>query len=130
VTGVLLGPDDEPQESGAVVAVHWGNYRRVELWISSGANVGSRYPLGNEFWVVWDRQRMPAGVTKQHPSWTDVLARGPVTLLVPGDRDAYLRGWRAGRRDLWRAMESVAEDHPYDVATNGGSESATGQELS
>lgn len=115
MTARLLGPADEPQNSGAVVAVHYGNYRRQEVWVSSGANIGNWYPLGGEFWAVWDRQRMPAGVTKQHPTWEDVLARGPVTLLVPGDAEAYRQGWRNGRRDLWQAMEGIAEDDPQEV---------------
>jgi hypothetical protein len=110
-----LGPDDEPQECGALVAVHLGDYRSQEVWVRSGAMIGNWYPLGGEFWAVWDRQRMPAGVTKQHPTWADVLARGPVTLLVPAGRDAYVAGWRAGRRDLWQSMESVAEDDPQEV---------------
>lgn len=108
----LLGPADEPQHSGAVVAVHYGDYRLQEVWVSSGANVGNWYPLGGEFWVTWDRQRMPAGVTQQHPHWEDVLARGPVTLLVSADVEAYRQGWRAGRRDLWQAMEEAVEAEP------------------
>jgi|SRR5882724_9185550 len=111
----LLGPADEPQQSGAVVAVHFGEYRDQELWVSSGANIGNWYPLGGEFWVVWDRKRMPSGVTMQHPTWSDVLARGPVTLLVPAGEEAYRQGWRAGRRDLWQAMEEVAEEDPSEV---------------
>ncbi len=108
----FLGPDDEPQQPGAVVAVHWGDYRRQEIWVNSGASFGKWYPLGGEFWAVWDRQRMPAGVTKQHPEWSDVLARGPVTLLTPADGSAYLAGWRNGRRALWQDMESMAEEDP------------------
>lgn len=115
----LLGPDDEPQQSGAVVAVHYGDYRRQEIWVSSGANIGNWYPLGGEFWLVWDRQRMPAGVTTQHPTWSDVLARGPVTLLVPAGAEAYRQGWRAGRRDLWQAMEDAAEEDPREEADRG-----------
>lgn len=110
----LLGPADEPQQSGAVVAIHHGDCRRQEIWVSSGANVGNWYPLGNEFWVVWDRQRMPSGVTMPHPHWEDVLARGPVTLLVAADGEAYRQGWRAGRRDLWQAMEETAEEDPRE----------------
>lgn len=109
---VLLGPSDEPQESGAVVAVNWGDYREQEIWVSSGANVGNWYPLGGEFWAVWDRKHMPPGVTKTHPTWEDVLARGPVTLLTAGDDETYTRGWRAGRRDLWQSMENEVDDDP------------------
>lgn len=53
MTARLLGRYDEPQDSGAVVAVHSGDYRRQEIWVNSGANVGTWYPLGGEFWVVW-----------------------------------------------------------------------------
>ncbi|GAA0493754.1 hypothetical protein Ade02nite_21190 [Paractinoplanes deccanensis] len=115
MTARLLGLNDEPQESGAVVAVHWGDYRRQEIWVNSGASVGTWFPLGGEFWVVWDRQRMPAGVTKQHPDWHDVCARGPVTLLVGADSDAYVQGWRAGRRGLWQQMEDVASEDPREA---------------
>jgi hypothetical protein len=31
----LLGPHDEPQQSGAVVAVHYGDYRRQEVWMEN-----------------------------------------------------------------------------------------------
>jgi hypothetical protein len=40
----------------------------------------------------------------------DVLARGPVTLLVPGDADAYRAGWSNGRRRMVEQMETVADD--------------------
>lgn len=116
MTAKILGPNDEPQNSGALVAVHYGDYRRQEVWVSSGSNIGQWYPLGGEHWVVWDRQRMPAGVTKQHPHWEDVLARGPVTLLVAGDNESYLRGWRAGRRDLWQGMEDATYNDPREVS--------------
>jgi len=108
----VLGPHDEPQEPGTVVAVHFGDYRRQEIWVSSGANIGAWYPLGGEFWAVWDKKRMPAGVTNAHPTWEDVLARGPVTLLTPGDEATYRRGWRAGRRDLWQRIEDFTYEDP------------------
>lgn len=129
MTALLLGPNDEPQESGAVVAVHWGDYRRQELYVRSGANIGAWYPLGGEFGqpkVAEDPRtpmekmtsreywQQPPGTIPLHPDWYDVLKRGPVTLLVPGDRDSYLRGWRAGRRDLWQAMEDVAGEDPRE----------------
>lgn len=110
----LLGPADEPRESGALVAVHLGDYRRQEVWVSSGANVGNWYPLGGEFWVTWDRGRMPAGVTKAHPEWADVLARGPVTLLVPAGGAAYLAGWRAGRTALADTLTDWLDMHDRD----------------
>ncbi|MEV1315451.1 hypothetical protein AB0J14_05120 [Micromonospora arborensis] len=135
----LLGPNDEPQESGAVVAVHYGDYRRQELWVSSGANIGNWYCLGGEFsrpkvWVdnrsemdkmLWrgPRPRPGPGEVPLHPHWEDVIARGPVTLLVPAGRQAYVEGWRAGRRDLWQSMESVAEDDPQDVTVGSDDQS-------
>ncbi len=110
----LLGPADEPQESGALVVVHLGDYRRQEVWVSSGANIGNWYPLGGEFWVTWDRKRMPAGVTKTHPTWDDVLARGPVTLLVPAGDAAYVAGWRAGRSALAATLTDWLDMHGRD----------------
>jgi hypothetical protein len=104
-----LGHGDEPQAGGAVVAVHYGDYRRQEIWVRSGVNDGCWYPLGSEFWAVWDRQRMPAGVTKSHPTWADVLARGPVTLLVAGDAAAYQLGWRNGRHNMAELIAERAE---------------------
>jgi len=112
VNAKLLGPADEPQRAGSVVAVHYGDYRRQEIWVASGSNVGNWYPLGGEHWVVWDRQRMPAGVTDPHPDWSNVLARGPVTLLVAGAEQAYAEGWAQGRHDLWQTMEELAGEGP------------------
>ena len=123
---LLLGLDDEPQHSGAVVAVHWGDYRRVEYWIRSGAMIGNWFCLGNEFGRPrpWDDPRSefdklgwigpvpkpgPDEVPR-YPHWEDVLARGPVTLLVPGNQDAYRDGWRNGRRRMVEQMETVADD--------------------
>lgn len=102
----LLGPTDEPQESGALVVVHAGDYRSQEVWVRSGANIGNWYPLGGEFGVP----RVPL-----HPHWSDVLARGSVVLLAPIGEDGYRAGWRAGRRDLWQAMEEVADEDPAEV---------------
>lgn len=100
----FLGPYDEPQHSGAIVAVNYDDYRYVECWIRSGANIGNWYYLGNEYGRPY-RDEIPV-----HPHWEDVLARGPVTLLVPGDQDAYQAGWRNGRRRLVEQMETVADD--------------------
>lgn len=127
----LLGRDDEPQGSGAVVAVHWGNYRLQEVWVASGANIGNWYCLGGEFGAprVWDAPRpaipgfpreatppRPAGTVPQHPHFDDILARGPVILLVPGDDAAYRAGWKAGRKALWDDMEEAVYDDPPDPA--------------
>ncbi len=127
MTARTLGTNDEPQGNGAVVAVHYGDYRRQEIWVRSGANIGNWYPLGGEFGspkVVEDdrsytektfgntRWTQPEGTVPLHPHWEDVLARGPVTLLVAGDDAAYVAGWRAGRRDLWQRTEDLAEEDP------------------
>ena len=57
----------------------------------------------------------PAGTVPQHPDWSDVLARGPVTLLVAANGEASRQGWKAGRRHLWQAMEDLAEEEPREV---------------
>lgn len=125
----FLGSYDEPQNSSAVVAVHWGDYRQQEIWVRSGANIGNWYCLGGEFgrpkaWtdprglleLMIDRRhdylQFAPGPDEvpQHPHWEDVLARGPVTLLVPGDQDAYRAGWRNGRRRMVEQMETAADD--------------------
>ncbi len=126
MTDLTLGPDDEPQHSGAVVAVNYGDYDRQEIWVCSGANIGAWYCLGGEFGFpkVWlDRRgssekmldRGPAprpgpNEIRQHPRWEDVLARGPVTLLTAGDQESYRAGWRNGRRRMVEQMETVADD--------------------
>lgn len=97
-TNQELGPGDEPQTSGAVVAVNWDGYHVAELWQRSSINFANWYCLGNEFGI-------PRGLPL-HPRWEDVLARGPVTLLVPGERQAYADGWVNGRR---RLVEQITE---------------------
>lgn len=110
---VFNAGDPEPEVSvGALAVVHYGDYRAQEVWVASGSNIGNWYPLGGEHWVVWDRKRMPAGVTKSHPTWDDVTARGPVTLLVAASREAYRQGWASGRRDLFLAIEELSEEDP------------------
>lgn len=101
---MTLGYADEPQDSGAVVAVNWGDYRRIELWIRSGDNIGNWYYLGNE------SGRPMRGEIPVHPTWRDVLARGPVTLLVASDAEARAAGWAAGRRRLLEQMEGRLDD--------------------
>ncbi len=121
-----LDYEDEPQNSGAVVAVHLGDYRRQEIWVRSGANIGNWYCLGGEFGrpkTVQDPRtgldkimnktwEQPAGTLPLHPHWGDVLARGPVTLLHAGNDESYAAGWRAGRRALWQGMEDATYDDP------------------
>ncbi len=96
---MTLGPEDEPQNSSAVVAVHHGDYRCQEIWVRSGANIGNWYPLGGEFGRPHDEPL--------HPHWENVLARGPVTLLTAGHDDAYRAGWASGRRDLIGQIEGL-----------------------
>lgn len=134
VTGAL-GPDDEPRRSGALVEVWAGDYRRQEVWVASGANIGNWYCLGGEFGrpQVWDPPARPyadmitsrepcpprpAGTVPLQPTWQDVLGRGPVSLLSTNNQDAYADGWRNGRRDLVYRIESLADD---DSGAYGGS---------
>jgi hypothetical protein len=127
---VTLGPCDEPQHSGAIVAVNYGDYRCVEAWIRSGSNIGNWYCLGGEYgqpkvWtdprtemekLMWTgpNPRPGPGEVPLHPHWEDVLARGPVTLLVAGDGDAYRAGWRNGRRHLAQQVETLSDEDPGD----------------
>lgn len=112
VVGPLTARDLNQISGGAVVAVHYGDYRRQEIWVASGENIGNWYPLGNEFWPVFGRQRMPPGITKRHPTAEDVIARGPVTLLVAAQDETYTAGWVAGRRDLLDDIMSLADNEP------------------
>lgn len=131
MTAKLLGPADEPDDSGAVVAVHLGDYRSQEIWVRSGANIGNWYPLGGEFgrpWVAVDQRtamqkltdnppfRVQPGEVPQHPVWSDVLARGPVTLLTAGETATYAEGWKNGRRALWDSMEQELYDEPPEAS--------------
>lgn len=114
--------EDEPQECGAVVAVHYGDYRRQEIWVNSGSNIGNWFCLGGEYGRprAWDDPRSELeklgwrgpvprpgpNEIPRYPHWEDVLARGPVTLLVPGEQQAYAAGWVNGRR---RLVEQITE---------------------
>ena len=120
-----LGPSDEPQNPGAVVAVNYGDYREQEIWTKSGANGSCWDCLGGEFGRprVWIDTRTPMellthrgpqpcpgpGEIPQHPHWEDVLARGPVTLLSAGSQEAYAVGWANGRRRLVEQMEGMID---------------------
>lgn len=130
MANALLGPHDEPQHSGAVVAVNYGDYRTQELWQRSGSSIGNWWCLGGEWgrpkaWIDTRNSleqlahrgpepRPGPDEIRQFPHWEDVLARGPVTLLVPGDRDSYRAGWRNGRRRLAEQVETLAGDGPDD----------------
>jgi hypothetical protein len=125
----ILGPHDEPQDSGALVAVHYGDYHHQEIWVRSGANIGNWYPLGGEFgrpraWsdprnevekmIDFGRGVRPPcpgpGEVPLHPHWEDVLKRGPVTLLVAGDAEVRAAGWAAGRRRLLEQIEGQIDN--------------------
>jgi hypothetical protein len=129
MTARLLGPDDEPQTSSAVVSVNYGDYRSQEIWTKSGANVGNWYCLGGEFSrgpKVWEDPRsyaekmvslkpppkMPEDCIPLHPTWQDVLARGPVVLLTAADDESYRNGWRNGRLCMWQGLENAVYDDP------------------
>lgn len=128
-----VGWADEPQNSGAVVAVHYGDYRRQECWIRSGSNIGNWYCLGGEYGrpKTWDDPRSelekmgfrpgPAprpgpNEIPRHPTWEHVLARGPVTLLTAASEEAYASGWVNGRRRLVEQIETLSDgEGPADV---------------
>lgn len=125
MAGDALGFYDEPQTSGAVVAVHYGKDEQ-EIWVRSGSNIGCWYCLGTEWGrpKIWDDPRTetqkltwtgPApkpgpGEIRRHPHWQDVLARGPVTLLTAGDQESYRTGWRNGRREMVHRMEAIEDE--------------------
>jgi hypothetical protein len=130
----LLGTDDEPQGSGAVVAVHWGDYRRQEIWVASGANIGNWYCLGGEFRVggppavddprpyhekTFSREYwvQPPGTVPVQPTWEDVVKRGPVVLLTPGQDGVYAAGWEAGRRRMLEQIETLRDDEDVPPGT-------------
>lgn len=101
-----LRREDEPQQSGAVVAVHYGDYHRQEIFVRSGANIGNWYCLGGEFGCP----RHGTDALPLHPHWEDVLARGPVTLLSAAHEEAYASGWANGRRRLVEQIETLSDE--------------------
>lgn len=125
-TGTSADYGDEPQTSGAIVAVHYGDYRQQEIWVRSGTNIGNWYCLGGEFGrpKPWDDPRSfterigrwgpgpepPPGHVRRHPTWEDILKRGPVTVLTATDQESYRNGWRNGRRRMTEQIEQVADD--------------------
>jgi len=66
-----LGYEDEPQESGAVVAVNHGDYRSQELWVRSGSNIGNWFCLSAS---TGD----PGRGTTRAVSWRDWSTAGPL----------------------------------------------------
>jgi hypothetical protein len=115
-----------------------------EVCVASGANVGNWYPLGGEFgrpkvWIdpctelekLVHRPRDPQprsgpGEVPLHPEWADVVARGPVTLLVPAPGDAFAAGWAERRRRLLEQAEELRDDE--DVPPPGYGWRATAEE--
>lgn len=97
------GLDGEPP-TGSVVAIDWGGPYQ-EVWVSNRANLGNWYtpdiPLPGD----------------RHPHWEDVLRRAEgrtLTLLVPGDRDAYAAGFDAGVQKISRAVvETIDQTRLY-----------------
>lgn len=137
--GAQVFTADEPEPefgSGTVVAVNYGDYRNQEIWVASSANIGNWYPLGGEFGrpkVAVDPRdalqklmdpapfRPGPGEVPLHPTWSDIVARGPVVLLVPTQRDAYQAGWADGRRRLLEQIEKLHdnEDTAREVKGTG-----------
>ncbi len=95
---------EEPPR-GSVVAIDWGSHRQ-EIWVSNRSNIGNWYCPD----ISWD-------YSKRHPTWIDVKWRAEgrtLTLLVPGDEDAYKTGFKAGAVATGRAVQNVIEDLEYE----------------
>jgi hypothetical protein len=91
---------EEEPPTGSVVAIGWGEPHQ-EVWVSNQANVGN-----------WYSPDIPMR-GNQHPTWSDVRyrARGrTLTLLAPGDRDAYAAGFAAGVTRVGDAVAQVIDD--------------------
>lgn len=107
---VFTAADPEPDVlPGTLAVVHVGDYQRQEVWVASGSNIGNWYPLGGEHWVVWARAALPPAVLKEHPVWRDVVARGPVVLMVAVGGSGYEQGWVDGRAQLLEQIQQLAE---------------------
>lgn len=126
---VFTKGDPEPDvPSGSIAVLNYGDYRSQVVFVSSGANVGNWYPLGGEFgnlrqrtpeqeaereragWAIGRRELPYGDILPLHPTWDDLTARGPVTLLVPADEAAYAAGWKDGRQRLLWQIESLCDD--------------------
>lgn len=92
-----LGPADEPQEPGAIVAVYYADVWNLEIWVRKRENDGTWYLLGSEDGRILDDAypRYP-----ELPRWEHVLARGPVTALTAARQEDYANGWVNGRRHM------------------------------
>lgn len=115
-------PDLNP---GAVLALNYGDYRNQYLFVVSGADYGVLVQLGNGYGhriqvadddrttmqqMSGEPWRQPPGTLPRHPHWEDVVALGPLTLLIPGDQDMYRQGWTDGRKRLVEQFESLADE--------------------
>lgn len=125
---VFTATDTEPDLGpGSLVAVWHGDYRRQQVFVASGTNIGNWYPLGGESGriktvddprsyaeQVCSREpwRQPPGTVPTHPVWRDLTALGPVTVLFADGRDSYRQGWADGRRHLLGQIETLSEDEP------------------
>lgn len=101
---VFTKDSPEPKlPAGTIAVVCYGDYRRQEVWVLSGSNVGNWYPLGGEYGNSV-KDRMP-----KDPHWEDLAERGPVTVLVPMQQDAYQAGWKSGRQHLLYDIEQLSD---------------------
>ncbi len=105
----LLGPADEPMGPGTLVAVWFGDPDRMEIWCSGRVNRGNWYPLTQPLSLTTVEKIRP------HPEWSDVLARGPVVLLVPAPAVAYDYGWQLGRRELLNRLQDLVDSEPDEL---------------
>jgi hypothetical protein len=98
---VFTKGDPEPLVHGGTLAVvNYGDYRSQEVWVASGVNIGNWFPLGGEFGY---------SATPDFPTWDDVTARGPVTLVVAASRETYRQGWADGRQRLLEQIEELRD---------------------
>lgn len=58
----------------------------------------------------WDsRWVQPAGTIPLHPRWEDIIARGPVVIVVPGQEGVWDAGWKTGQRRLIERIQEIAD---------------------
>lgn len=91
---------EEEPPTGSVVAINWGGYHQ-EVWVSNNSNIGNWYCPDIPMRGDW------------HPHWEDVKRRAEghaLTLLVPGDRDAYAAGFDAGVARVGQAVTQVIDE--------------------
>lgn len=83
---VIEEPDD-----GAVVALHWG-YPRQEIWVRESGS--------------WSCAIHPGTVDWEYLVDED----DELVLLIPADQDRYNAGWRDGRFDLLRSLDTTIRE--------------------